>query len=108
MDAARLRRNVTIAVVGATTAVAVAIAANPLPGSPPGATVSAAPGGDEASLSARESRAAARLAAAEEYVRAIADARDASEAASAAAAVPASPVVSVAPASPAVVSSGSS
>ena len=107
MDPARLRRNVTIAVAGATAVVSVAIAANPLPGSPP-ATVPAASVGDEAALGARESRAAARLAAAEEYVRAIADARDASEAASAAAAAPASPVVSVAPAAPAVVSSGSS
>jgi hypothetical protein len=107
MDPARLRRNVTIAVAGATALVAVAIAADPLPGSPP-AAVPAAAVGDEAALSARESRAAARLEAAEQYVRALAGARDASRAASAVASAPAPPVVSVAPAAPPVVSSGSS
>jgi len=105
MDPRRLRAAVTIGTVALTAGVAVAVAADPLPG--PSAPVSAVPADPMARLAAREERAAYLLAAAERRVRSAAAAGVPD--APAPVAVAAAPQVAVAPA-PAVpvTSSGSS
>jgi hypothetical protein len=98
MDPRRLRLRVTLGVIAATAATAVAIGSDPLPHSAPVALPDTALAGadrvDSAALAAREARAAARLQEAERRLRAIAAAGSSPVAP---AATPAAPVVSVAP-----------